>query len=291
MSIYPSVINSGSPVKSSIPLVEKSFGQGLGFKLPSAFRTDDDKDVIVELSLQSRSSKLKTGDSTNISSSPLLQALDTLGEIAKKIEQLQGQYKTSAAGAASTESITSEIEALSKEFKRITATDIFKTSTSSGSGSVGFTDSSIKNIMSSADPARIAAFREGIDGLTTVSFDDVLNNQSITGSIKDFIRSIKSAIKPNDSQKANANSENSGTDLVTITAPQIAVRTIGQAEGLSVSLLSYSNEDIIKAAASGSNLDATNVLFLTFNTPEPETEEERKKREEEADLIEVENPE
>ncbi len=278
------VINQGAPLKSSIPLVENKFGRGFGFNKPSS--REDDREITIDLSASARrriSPLAKNSDHS--SKSPLNQALDALSDISEKISSLQDKYSKSRSG--NSESLLSELKSLAEEYKRITGSNVFNTT---GSGSLDFEDSLVKTTLASENQDRIDALNHGLDGLKSLSMDEILTDRNISKNIQKFISEIKEALNPETKKEDTGEVTGQAQNSIVITVPQASIKTIGHAEGLSVSLLSYSNEDLIKAAAAKMDINSTNVLLLTYNVPEPseETEEEKEEREKKSYKIEIE---
>lgn len=296
MATFTSVLNAGAPIKTSLPLAERKLGVGLGLSNQSVTKTVGDESIRVDLSAGLKSRQAKANERSDASgksarSSPLTQALDALSDIADRIASLQEKFANAAPGSGNANGISDELNNLAEEFTRITSSSAFHPDQSeSGSGGLGYSDRLVNETYNSGNKDRISALEKGLEGLTGFSFENIKTDRSIQGRIKDFIKGIKGALVPREEKEQTLTSLATQKDSVLVPVPQASIRTLGQAQGLGVSLLGYSNEDLIRAAAAHVNIDSTNVLILTYNQSESEAERLEREKKEKEQKFEAENP-
>lgn len=298
MALSSFITQLGGPsVKSSIPLASRRLGESLGFSLQKTDLKEPEKKILIELSRTNSGLEMarrKVGLPTQSLATapvPLTQALGALSELAEKIDNLQQRYQKATKGSSLSESLASELQGMAQEFKNITSKDIFKNHLSPSNNS-GALDSEVKELFQSGNQARVETLTKGLQALQDLSFDNILEDRNITSSIKDVINSINAALSPGKESFLKQALKKEDNRTITIPIPQATIRTAHQATGLSISLLSLSNEGLIKAAAMHLDLSSTNVLLLTFNEQEykPETKTEKELREKKSTQIQIENP-
>ncbi len=299
MGTFTNTISTGGAVKTSLPLAERTLGVGFGFSGIRGSRTNtDDKDLIIELSLNAKkkSEKLATaGDKlTALSASPLNQALDAIAKIADRIDELQKQYAYSPLASREANSIATELGSLTKEFKRITEGSLFRRpgsdpKTPIDSQYLSENDSFIRRLYGGGDVASISFFEQGMVGLANFDFAEILTDTSIRTRLDGFIKDIRSVLIPEEQKVAISKRSAEVGEITLISSPQAQLQNYGNGGNLSVSLLSYSSGDLIKAAAAHADFDATNVLLLTTN-PSDEDAADKRTEEKSDDYFVAESP-